>query len=105
MVRRIFLSAASQGARGIGGIFYDWHDSGDWDADFAFTQDVGRAFLKIYPELVGAISHCPGTAGSRGAVDPPRTLCRVQPALRPRHNFGLKTGGNVDSISRRCDRR
>ena len=39
-------------ARGIGGIFYDWHDSGDWEADLAFTQDVGRAFLKIYPELV-----------------------------------------------------
>src|SRR5919109_1265879 len=39
-------------ARGIGGIFYDWHDSGDWEADLAFTQDVGRAFLKIYPEIV-----------------------------------------------------
>src|SRR4051795_11942012 len=39
-------------ARGIGGIFYDWHDSGDWDADLAFTQDVGRAFLKIYPDIV-----------------------------------------------------
>lgn len=38
--------------RGIGGIFYDHHDSGDWEADLAFTQDVGRAFLKVYPELV-----------------------------------------------------
>src|SRR5260370_38657944 len=41
-----------QEARGIGGIFYDWHDSGDWDADLAFTQVVARAFLKIYIELV-----------------------------------------------------
>src|SRR5205823_6397642 len=39
-------------ARGIGGIFYDWHDSGDWEADLAFTKDVGRALLKIYPEIV-----------------------------------------------------
>src|SRR5260370_5608318 len=39
-------------ARGIGGIFYDWHDSGDWEADLAFTQDARRALLKNYPELV-----------------------------------------------------
>ena len=43
-------------ARGIGGIFYDWHDSGDWDADFAFTQDVGRALQKSIPNWSGAIS-------------------------------------------------
>ncbi|MFP3920714.1 MAG: oxygen-dependent coproporphyrinogen-III oxidase, partial [Dichotomicrobium sp.] len=45
--------------RGTGGIFYDYLDSGDWEADFAFTQDVGRAFLAIYPELVRRNMHTP----------------------------------------------
>ncbi|WP_422394006.1 oxygen-dependent coproporphyrinogen oxidase [Pontivivens ytuae] len=39
-------------ARGVGGIFYDDHCSGDWEADFAFTQDVGRAFLKAFVPIV-----------------------------------------------------
>ena len=38
--------------RGVGGIFYDDHCTGDWEADFAFTQDVGRAFLDAYVPLV-----------------------------------------------------
>ncbi|HET9572167.1 MAG TPA: coproporphyrinogen III oxidase, partial [Methyloceanibacter sp.] len=38
--------------RGIGGIFYDYLNTGDWEADFAFTQKVGRAFLDIYPKIV-----------------------------------------------------
>jgi len=37
--------------RGIGGIFYDRHNSGDWDADFAFTQDVGRSFKEAYSKI------------------------------------------------------
>src|SRR5438270_749484 len=38
--------------RGIGGIFFDWQDGGDWAADFAFVKDVGRAFAGIYPQIV-----------------------------------------------------
>ena len=39
-------------ARGVGGIFYDNHNTGDWEADFAFTKDVGSAFVQVYPDVV-----------------------------------------------------
>src|SRR5512145_1358549 len=45
--------------RGIGGIFYDGHQSGDWDADFAFTQDVGISFLAAYVPIVERRRHTP----------------------------------------------
>ncbi len=85
-------------SRGVGGIFFD-HLDGDFEADFAFTRDVGEAFLDAYPRIVRRRMDTPFDAADEARMLEWRGRYAEFNLVYDRGTlFGLKTGGNIDAI-------
>ena len=85
-------------ARGVGGIFYDRLED-HFDEHFAFTRDVGEAFLDIFPNIVRRRMETPFTDADLDTLLEFRGRYVEFNLLYDRGTlFGLKTGGNIDAI-------
>jgi coproporphyrinogen III oxidase len=85
--------------RGVGGIFYDQHNSGDFERDFAFTRAVGEAFLAVYPKIVRRRMGEPWTDADRAEQLMRRGRYVEFNLLYDRGTmFGLRQGANIDTL-------
>ncbi len=86
-------------ARGVGGIFLDDHNTGDWEADFAFIQDVGRAFLPAFVPIVERRRDTEWTEADRDTQLIHRGLYAEYNLVYDRGTkFGLETGHDANAV-------
>jgi coproporphyrinogen III oxidase len=86
-------------ARGVGGIFYDYLSTQNWEKDFAFNKDVGMAFLDIFPQLVRKRYEISWGDEEKAAQLAKRALYAEFNLVYDRGTkFGLITGGNPEAI-------
>jgi coproporphyrinogen III oxidase len=96
---RYFFLPHRNEPRGVGGIFYDHHDSGDFERDLAFTRDVGLSVLEAWPAIARGHMAEPWTAAEREEQLVRRGRYVEFNLLYDRGTmFGLRTGGNIESI-------
>jgi coproporphyrinogen III oxidase len=85
--------------RGVGGIFFDDHDTGDWDADFGFTQDVGRAFLDAFLPITRKRRDEPWTEAEReGQLIKRGRYAEFNLVYDRGTHFGLQSGHDPEAV-------
>ncbi|MBA4325279.1 MAG: oxygen-dependent coproporphyrinogen oxidase [Rhodobacter sp.] len=86
-------------ARGVGGIFYDDLNTGDWHRDFAFTRAVGEAFLPAFQPLTERRVQTPWTEADREVQLRHRGLYAEYNLVYDRGTrFGLETGHDANAV-------
>lgn len=96
---RYFYLPHRQEPRGVGGIFFDNLNSGSWEKDFTFVQEVGKAFATVYPEIVRRhITTSWSQEDKKAQLQKRARYVEFNLIYDRGTQFGLKTGANIEAL-------